>query len=220
MKISRTQSVVTTFAVATGLMATSAFATTYKLDASHSSANFSVRHLVSKVTGSFKEIDGEFNFDEKAPEKTTGKFTAKADSIDTQNSKRDDHLKSEDFFDAKKFPTLTVEIKKFTKAGKKFKAVTDFTMHGVTKPVTFDVDYGGTAEFMGQHRAGFTATGVVNRKDFGINWNKALDKGGMVLGDEVNLTLNVEAMEAKGDAKADAKAEKAPAKEEAKENKH
>lgn len=181
-------------------LSSQSFASEYKVDPAHSSVNFSIRHLVSKVTGGFKDFDGEFNFDDKKPEATTGTFTAKTDSINTDNAKRDEHLKSEDFFDAKKNPTLTLTIKKLTKHGKdKFKAMGDLTMRGVTKPITLDVDYNGSTMFMGGKRSGFTATGVVNRKDFGINWNKALDQGGYILGDEVSLTLNIESGEKKAD---------------------
>lgn len=171
----------------------------YNVDAGHSSVGFITRHLVSKVNGSFKQFEGAFSFDPTKPEES--KLTAEASvaSIDTNEPKRDKHLQNEDFFDAKKFPKLTFVSKKFTPNGdKKFKMEGDLTMHGISKFVTFDVDFLGLGDdAWGGHRVGFDATTKINRKDYGINWNKTLDKGGVMLGDEVTININVEGIEKK-----------------------
>jgi len=171
----------------------------YEVDASHSTVGFVVRHIVSKVNGSFKKFEGRFSFDPSNP--AASKLTAEVAvaSVDTNEPKRDIHLRGEDFFNAEKFPKFTFVSKKFTPAGdKKFKMSGDLTLRGVTKPVIFDVDFFGEGEDpWGGHRIGFEATTQVNRKDYGISWNKALDKGGFVVGDEVTINVNVEGREKK-----------------------
>ena len=192
----------------------------YKIDGAHSRVSFTVKHMmISSVTGTFKDFDGDFNFD---PEKSAGggaKFVVQAASVDTGNAKRDEHLRSPDFFDVAKFPTLTVTNSKITKAGKdKFKWAGDLTIHGVTKPVTFDLEYKGSiTDPYGAKRAAFVATAKINRKDFGLTWNKAMEAGGVVVGEEVSIQIDIEATEAKPAAKKDAGADskadaKAPAK--------
>lgn len=179
-------------------LASSAFASEYKVDASHSSVGFSIRHLVSKVQGGFKDFDGMIVYDEKKPEGAMVDFKIKAASINTNNDKRDEHLRNDDFFAVAKFPEITFKSKKAEKAGKdKVKLSGDMTMHGVTKPATFMLEYNGQAKDMqGMMRAGFSATTKVNRKDYGIIWNKALDGGGVVLGDEVDVNVQIEAVAA------------------------
>ncbi|HXN06156.1 MAG TPA: YceI family protein [Nitrospiria bacterium] len=174
-----------------------AAAAEYTLDKEHSHAGFQVRHMVSRLQGEFKEIEGEFNFDEKSPQASKGKFTVKAASINTNHEKRDKHLRSADFFDVEKFPSLTFETKKITPAGdKKYKLEGDFGLHGVTKPVTFDVEFlGADKDPWGGKRAGFTATAKINRKDYGMVWNKVLDSGGFLVGDDVEIVIQVEAIE-------------------------
>ncbi len=169
----------------------------YKVDSSHSSVSFMVRHLVSKVVGNFKEFDGSLSFDPKKPEDTKVNASVQTSSINTENKKRDDHLQSDDFFSAKKFPKLTFVSSKITPTEKnKYQMVGDLTIRGVKKPVTFDVEYLGEAKDpWGGTRAGFTATTKINRKDFGMVWNKALDNGGVVLSDEVEINVNFEALE-------------------------
>jgi len=177
--------------------------TTWNIDRNHSEAGFQVRHFFSKVTGRFHEVEGTIVFDEADEKAIKVDATAKVASVDTGNEKRDGHLQSPDFFEAEKNPTLTFKSTKVTKAGKgKYKIAGDLTMRGVTKPVVFDAEFLGASDISmdGQARgakAGFSATAVVNRKDFGINWNKALDNGGYVLDDNVTITLNVEADKAK-----------------------
>jgi len=175
------------------------FAKDYEIDATHSNVGFMAKHLISKVNGEFKDYNGTISFDPKKPDQTKVNAKVKAASINTNVEKRDAHLKSEEFFGVEKFPELTFVSTKVTPNGsKKYKMVGDLTMHGVTKPVTFEVEYLGEMDDpWGGHRAGFTATTQVNRKDFGMNWNKALDKGGVVLSDEIAINLNIEALEKK-----------------------
>lgn len=169
----------------------------FNLDKDHSHAGFQVRHLVTKLQGEFKDFEGTFNFDEKFPEKSTGKFTIKAASINTNHEKRDNHLRSADFFDVEKYPTLSFESKSMVPEGeKKYKLTGDLTLHGVTHPVTFEVEFFGIAKSpFGDTRAGFSATGKINRKDYGIVWNKVLDNGGYLIGDEVEMNIQIEAVE-------------------------
>ncbi len=174
----------------------------YDVDASHSNVDFKIRHMMSKVNGNFGKFTGTFSFDAKKPEAAKGVFTVEAASINTNNEKRDGHLKGDDFFNVGKFPTLTFNTTGFKKAGKGFAMSGDLTMLGVTKPVTFNVEYlGAGKDPWGNSKAGFSATGKINRKDFGMVWNKALDAGGVLLGEEVEITLNIEAAEKAAAAK-------------------
>ena len=174
-------------------------AKTFEIDLSHSNVGFTIKHLVSRVSGEFKSLEGEFVFDSAHPEKSRVKANVKAETIDTHDKKRDDHLRSADFFDVKKFPSISFESKSFSKKGdQKFELQGDLTLHGVTKPVIFNVEYLGEADDpWGNHRAGFTASTKINRKEFGIIWNKALDNGGFVLGDDVEINLNIEGLQKK-----------------------
>ena len=175
-----------------------AFAADYTVDPGHSRIGFTVRHIVSKVSGEFKDVSGNFSFDEKKPAAAAGSFEAKTDSISTNNDKRDTHLKSPDFFDAQKFPKLTLtNVKLSANGSKKYKLSGDLTMHGVTKPVVFDMEFlGADKDPWGGTRAGFTAKTHINRKDFGLSWNKTLESGGLLVGDEVEITLDVEGVQA------------------------
>ncbi len=182
----------------TALVSLSAMATEYTIDASHSNVGFTIRHFVSKVGGGFSDFSGTIQFDEKNLEKSSASAVIKAASINTLNAKRDGHLKSPDFFNVEKHADLSFQSKKFKKTGTKTYVVDgDFTMLGVTKPVSLKLEYAGsTKNFDGIQVAGFVATGKINRKDFGMVWNKTLDKN-LVLGEEVDLTLNLEAIEKK-----------------------
>lgn len=187
------------------LQSTVAFAdpVTYSIDKSHTEVGFEIRHIFSKVQGRFNSFTAKIVFDEKTPANISVEASADANSIWTDNERRDGHLKSADFFDAEKFPVITFKSTKVVAAGKnKYKITGDFTMHGVTKPVTFDAEFlgAGAVGVGGQSwgtKAGFTATTVINRKDFGVSWNKALDNGGAMLSDEVTINLNIEADAAK-----------------------
>lgn len=193
------RSVLAAFALV--FVASAAFAApvTYTIDKPHTEVGFDVRHFFSKVHGRFNDFQGTIVFDEQDPAKISVDASAVTASVSTDNEKRDGHLKTADFFDAEKFPTLTFKSTKVTAAGKnKYKVAGDLTLRGVTKPVVFDVDFlgAGSVGVGGQSwgiKAGFVATTTINRKDFGINWNKQLDNGGLMLADEVTLTLNIEA---------------------------
>lgn len=195
-------------------VSTSAFAAAekYTIDKDHSKIGFSVRHMmISNVEGNFKDFEGSFTFDDSKGVLTDGTFSAKTDSIDTGNGKRDEHLRSADFFDAAKNPTITFTDSKLKKVSKnKYKWSGLLNMHGVAKPVTFDLEHKGTIKDpYGNMRAGFAATANIKRSDWGLTWNKALEAGGgMVVSDEVKLSLDAEAVQAKADAAAAAPAAK------------
>jgi len=176
--------------------ATALRAETYEIDPSHSQVGFRIRHLVGKVPGRFTGFSGTIEYSPGKPE--SWKADAKIDpaTINTDNEKRDGHLKSPDFFDVAKHPEMTFKSTKITDVkGETAKLHGDLTLHGVTKPVVLALELGGTTKDpWGSTRAGFTATGTVNRKDFGIVWNKALDTGGLMLGDEVAISLDIEAV--------------------------
>ena len=172
---------------------------TWKIDPSHTEAGFQVRHFFSQVRGVFHDVEGTIVYDEADPSAIRVDASVKVASVDTGNQKRDSHLQTADFFDAEKNPTLTFKSTKVEKAGNdKYKVIGELTMRGVTKTVTFDAEFLGSAPISINGRsigskAGLSATAVVNRKDFGINWNKTLDNGGVMLDDKVTIVLNVEA---------------------------
>lgn len=178
-------------------MGAAAETSTWQIDASHSSVQFSIKHLmVSNVRGVFSKFDGKVTVDGEDPASAKVEATIDVASIDTRDAKRDEHLRAPDFFDVAKFPTMTFKSKQISSAGAgKLKLVGDLTMHGVTKEVSLDVE-GPTAPvkspFDGGQRVGVTASGKINRKDFGLTWNKALDSGGMVIGEEVGIVIELE----------------------------
>lgn len=168
----------------------------WEIDPAHSSVQFSVRHMmVSNVRGEFRKVTGTVRGDEKQPTQAQVEATIDTNSIDTRNEKRDGHLKSPDFLDTEKYPTMTFRSKKIEQNGDgRYRVVGDLTLHGVTREVTLDVD-GPSAPVkdpMGNVRAGAQATAKLNRRDFGIAWSKSLDGGGVMVGDEVNVTIDVE----------------------------
>jgi len=176
-----------------------ALAGTWDIDPAHSTVEFSVRHMmVTTVKGQFQKVKGTVELDEKDPSKSTVEVSIETASIDTREAKRDAHLKSPDFFDAAKFPALTFKSTKIEKAGKgKFKITGDLTMHGITKAVVLAVE-GPSASIKdpyGRTVRGVMATGKLDRKDWGMTWNKALDSGGFVVSDEVKLDINAELAE-------------------------
>ena len=176
-----------------------ALGATYSIDKAHSTVGFKIRHLVGQVRGVFADFEGAFDFDEKNPSKSKGSVTIQTASINTQESKRDEHLKSVDFFDASKFPVMKFESAKVSKKGKdELELAGNLTIRDVTKPVKLNVLMGGIAKDpWGNTRSGFSATAKINRKDFGIVWNKTLDAGGLLIGDEVFITIEIEAIEKK-----------------------
>ncbi|AKQ64114.1 hypothetical protein A176_001026 [Myxococcus hansupus] len=172
-----------------------ALASTWKVDESHSNAGFAIRHMmVSNVNGSINVKSGTVNLDDKDISKSTVEAVLDASSINTGNAKRDEHLKAPDFFDTAKFPEITFKSTKVQKAGAgKLKVSGDLTMHGVTKPVVLDVT-GPSKESKdpwGNTRTGVTATTKLNRKDFGLTYNQALETGGVAVGEEVTVNLDL-----------------------------
>jgi len=176
-----------------------ASAAVWDIDPSHSHVGFRIRHLVTKVNGQFDKFKGSVNFDEKDLKNISAKADIDTSSINTNEPKRDTHLKSADFFDVEKFPAMTFKstgVKNIK--GSQFQLVGDLSLHGVTKPVVLDVELGGvTQDPWGNTRSGFSAKGVINRKDYGMVWNKALDNGGMLIGDDVEINIELEAVRKK-----------------------
>lgn len=173
-----------------------ALASTWNIDPDHSSVGFKVKHLmVSNVNGNFNKHTGVVEIDDKDITKSTVQVTIDTNSINTNVQKRDEHLRSADFFDVAKYPTMTFVSKKVAKNGKdKLKVTGDLTLHGVTKEVVLDVE-GPSVESKdpwGNIRKGATATTKINRKDYGLAWNAALETGGVVVGDDVNIILEIE----------------------------
>jgi polyisoprenoid-binding protein YceI len=171
----------------------------YDVDPEHSNIGFSVDHMVvSKTRGQFMEYTGFIEMDPDAKTVKTIEATIKAPSITTNHPKRDTHLKSPEFFDVEKYPTMTYKMKSYHKNGDGYTAIGDLTLHGVTKEITLVGNFNGVnKDPWGNTRAGFTAEGKVNRKDFGVNWNKALDNGGVIVGNDVLIKLDVECIKAK-----------------------
>lgn len=177
---------------------TNVFAAKFKLDKAHTSISFTAPHLVvSKVKGRFDRFEGAFEFDEKTMKLDGILVTVQADSINTNEKDRDKHLRSPDFFDVVKFPEMTFKSTKVDyKKGKPDKVHGDLTIRGISKPVVLEVEYNGAVtDPMGNRVVTFEAEGRVNRKDFGVNWNKALDKGGWVVGDDIKIEIEGEAKE-------------------------
>jgi polyisoprenoid-binding protein YceI len=168
----------------------------WQIDPAHTAVQFSVRHMmVSNVRGEFPKVSGTVRGEEKDPAHATVEASIDAASIDTRNDKRDEHLKSADFLDVAKYPTITFKSKKIEPAGDhRWRVTGDLTLHGVTKEVVLDVDGPSTPvkDPRGGLRAGAQATAKIDRRDFGITWSKSLDGGGVVVGDELGITIDVE----------------------------
>ena len=169
---------------------------TYTVDKAHSEASFQVRHLVTKVRGKFADFAGTVVMDDAKPEASSVVFTIQAASIDTDVADRDQHLRSDDFFAVEKHLEITFKSTKIERTGDHAYAATgDLTMRGVTKRITLPVTYlGEVKDPWGHVKAGFETAITLNRKDFGINWNKALDQGGVLVGDEVEVSISIEAL--------------------------
>lgn len=165
----------------------------WTVDKSHSSATFKVRHMMANVVGQFRDFDGTFDINRAEPAKSTVDFTIQAASIDTGNARRDEHLRSADFFDVTKFPTITFKSTAVAKKSEtQFDVTGDLTMHGVTKRVTLPVTFLGFGKTARGEKAGFEIETTLNRKDYGIVWNRTLDEGGVLLGDDVKVSINLE----------------------------
>jgi polyisoprenoid-binding protein YceI len=183
------------------LMPLSASAATWTIDPDHSSVGFSIRHLmVSNVRGNFDRFGGSVDLDDKNIAASKVSASIEASSINTRVQKRDEHLQSPDFFDVAKFPSITFVSKKWSREpGGKLKVAGDLTMHGVTRAVVLEVAPFSkeTKDPWGNVRRGTTARTTINRKDFGIDWNKNLDTGGLMIGEQVEITLEIEMIKAK-----------------------
>ncbi len=168
----------------------------YEIDLVHSSVGFTAKHLViSNTKGQFKEFTGVIILDEKDISKSSVNVTIKTASISTANERRDNHLKSADFLDVEKHPEITFKSKSVMKTDDGYKMVGDLTIHGVSKEVTIPFTLVGPVEAMGT-RIGLEASLTINRLDYGVSWSKTLDNGGLVVSEEVKITLEVEAIKA------------------------
>lgn len=171
-------------------------ATTWKLDPTHSEVAFKVKHLViTTVTGYFRSFDGTVETEDET-DFTTGKvhFTIDTSSIDTNQAQRDEHLKSADFFDATNYPQITFTSTSITTKGEdEFVLNGDLTVRGITKPVQFNVEFGGTVtDPYGNFKAGFEVSGKISRKDFGLTWSAVTEAGAVVVSDDVKITASVQ----------------------------
>jgi len=194
------------------LISAAAFAAdSFVIDKNHSEAIFQVRHMVSRVSGRFDDFGGTINVDRANPSVSSVEFTIKAPSIDTGVADRDKHLRSADFFDAEKYPEITFKSTAIKPSGRKdvYDVTGTFTMRGVTKTITLPVEFlGFIKDPRGNERAGFSTHTTLNRKDYGINWNRALDNGGALLSDDVDVTVNIEAAKSMAAVKEEVKKEK------------
>jgi len=175
-------------------------AATYDIDASHSSVGFKVKHLaISNVKGTFSDFEGAFDYEAGHPDQWSVEATIKMESVNTGNDDRDDHLRNEDFFNVEKFPTMV-----FKSTGFKMddddegKVMGNLTLNGVTLPVTLEFEINGTlTDPWGNDRAGFSAEGKIDRKDWGLTYGKAMESGGLVVGNEVKISLEIEGVKRK-----------------------
>jgi len=174
-----------------------AHADTWQIDSSHTSVEFTVRHMmISNVKGQFQKTTGTITANGNAPASAKIDATIDASSIETRVERRDAHLKSPDFLDVAKYPTITFKSTNVEAEGpNKWKVTGDLTLHGVTRQVVLDVDGSGPpVQVMGNTRAGASATTKIKRGDFGLTWNKALEAGGVLVGDEIAISIDVEAV--------------------------
>ena len=166
------------------------------LDPMHSEVQFKVKHLViSTVSGFFKSFEGSLETDNEDFTDAKIDFSLDIDSIDTNQSQRDEHLKSPEFFDAATYPKITFESTSFTKTDEEdeYELAGNLTIKGITKPVTLDVEFGGAAaDFYGNTKAGFEISGKINRKDFGLTWSGVTEAGSVVVGEDIKLLINVQ----------------------------
>ncbi len=173
--------------------------TTWNIDPTHSGIHFSVRHMViAKVRGAFRTFSGTVQFDEQSPASSTASVRIEAASIDTGVGQRDAHLRSADFFDVEKFPTLTFNSTKVEKAsGNHLRVTGNLTIRDITREVVLDVEQLGVSKDpWGQTRAAFEAKTSVDRRDFGLTWNQALETGGVLVGEKIEIALEIQAVKA------------------------
>ena len=171
--------------------------TVYAIDPAHSTAEFSVKHMmISTVKGRFRDLEGKVYIDEEAPERSSVEATIRVASVDTGVEMRDDDLRSDNFFGAEKFPTITFRSTAVEKVDdERWRVHGELTIRGVTRPVTLDTEFEGrVTDPYGKERMGFAATTAINRGDFGLTYNAVLETGGVVVGDNVKITLHIEAV--------------------------
>ena len=173
------------------------WAANYAVDMDHSSVSFKVKHILSKTQGNFNKFDGQIQYEPGKPETWSAAGTIQVASIDTNSAERDKHLLTADFFDAAQFPTIefkTTGVKESTETSAKVEGL--LKMHGVEKPIVLDVTIGGIAtDPWGNTRSAFSVVTVLNRKDFGMVYNQTLDKGGLLLGEEIEISLEIEGIQ-------------------------
>lgn len=169
----------------------------WNIDPVHSQVSFSLKHMmVSTVRGNFKVFGGKLEIDEVNPQNSWVEAQADTASVDTREPNRDNHLRSADFLDAEKYPAISFKSKKIEPASNdEYHVLGDLTMHGVTREVLFNAEYSGQLkDAYGKQRAGLTAKATINRKDFGLNWNAALESGGVLVSDKVNIEIDLAAV--------------------------
>lgn len=194
----RTRSILLTFLVVLAISSLAVGADKYVFDIPHSSIGFSARHLViSNTKGEFNDFTGTILFDEKDITKSSVEVIIKAGSIDTDNEKRDNHLKSADFLEVEKYPEITFMSTSVKKTDNGYELVGNLTIHGVTKEVSMPFTLTGPIEAFGSSRIGIEASLTINRQDFGVKFNKVLEGGGLLVSNEVKISLEVEAVKAK-----------------------
>lgn len=166
----------------------------FVIDPAHSSVDFKIRHLMTPKAGKFREVEGAVNINRAEPAKSSVEFTIKTATIDTGEPDRDEHLRSPDFFEVAKYPTISFKSSSVTpKSATLFDVTGELTMHGVTKRVVLPVTFHGFGkDGRGKERAGFSTETTLDRKDYGITWNRILDEGGVLLGDEVKVSIDLE----------------------------
>jgi polyisoprenoid-binding protein YceI len=176
-------------------MSTATAVRTFAIDKAHSEAAFQVRHLITRVRGRFSDFDGTIEFDEAQPARSQVNLAIQAASIDTGVADRDAHLRSDDFFAVEQHPAITFRSTAIApRGGDAFEVSGDLTMRGVTRPVVIPVSYLGKAvDPWGNEKIAFEGEVTLNRKDFGLNWNAALEAGGFLVGDEVKVSLSIQA---------------------------
>jgi polyisoprenoid-binding protein YceI len=198
----RRTAALTALAILLGFGIASAQAT-YTIDAVHSNVTFKIRHLISKTGGEFNDFSGTIVADFENLDNSSVEFVIDSASIDTRNEDRDKHLRSPDFFDVEKYPEITFKSTKITKITDNTYAVNGtLTMHGISKDVILEVEHLGEMTAMGGTRAGYELATTLNRKDFDVVWNRTLDNGGLVLGDDVEIEIHLEVVKQEPEEKA------------------
>jgi len=167
----------------------------YTIDPVHCHIGFSVRHLViNNIRGRFTDYAGSISYDEQDITRSSVEITIKAQSVNTDVQPRDEHLRTSEFFDVAKFPDITFKSTRVEKRGSGFAAIGIFTMHGVAKEITIPFKINGKSNFQGGTHLGVEGTVVIDRRDFGMSWSATLDNGGLVVGNDVTIELNIEAV--------------------------